>query len=106
MELNEVQVSKRTYAVIQCNAAIAKDFKQLILKPVVMVVEINGHPAHALIDIELLADFMSANLAEQLNMPRIELAKLLTVQLAVQGSMSKVNHGMKVTFKYQEISSE
>ena len=49
---------------------------------------------------------MSVNLAEQLDVPRIELAKPLTVQLAVQGSRSKVNHRMKVTLKYQEINSE
>ena len=100
MELNRVQVPKGTYAAIQCNAAVAKDFKQLISKLVVMVVEINGHPAQALIDTRLLADFMSMNLAKQLNMPRIELAKPLTVQLAMQESRSKVNHRTKVTLKY------
>ena len=106
MELNGVQVPKGTYVAIQHNAAVAKDFKHLIPKPVVVVVEINGHPTWALIDTGLLANFMSVNLAEQLDVPRIELAKPLTVQLAVQGSRSKVNHRMKVTLKYQEINSE
>ena len=85
---------------IQHNATVVKDFKQLIPKPVVVVVEINGHPARALIDTRSLADFMSMNLAEQLDVPRIELAKPLTVQLAMQGSRSKVNHRTKVTLKY------
>ena len=106
VELNRVQVPKGTYVAIQHNAAVAKDFKCLIPKLVVVMVEINDHPARALIDTGSLADFMSTNLAEQLDMLRIELAKPLTVQLAVQGSRSKVNHGMKVTLKYQEINSE
>lgn len=78
----------------------------MIPKPVVVVVEVNGHPARALIDIGSLADFMSATLAEQLDVTHIELAKPLTVQLAVQGSRSKVNYGTKVLLQYQEISSE
>ena len=44
VELNRVQVPKGTYVAIQHNAAVAKDFKHLIPKPVVVVVEINGHP--------------------------------------------------------------
>ena len=78
----------------------------MIPKPVVVVVEVNGHPARALIDTGSLADFMSATLAEQLDVTRIKLAKPLTVQLAVQGSRSKVNYGTKVLLQSQEISSE
>ena len=78
-----------TYPALQRNSAVAKDFKRVIPKPVVVVVQINGHPARALIDSGSLADFMSTTLAEQLDVPRIELTKLLTVQLAAQGSRSK-----------------
>jgi hypothetical protein len=78
----------------------------MIPKPVVVIVEVNRHPAHALIDTGSLADFMSATLAEQLDVPHIKLAKPLTVQLAVQGSRSKVNYRTKVLLHYQEISFE
>ena len=40
------------------------------------------------------------------NIPQIELTKLLTVQLAAQGSRSKVNYGTKVQFAYQDIQTE
>jgi hypothetical protein len=36
----------------------------------------------------------------------VELAKPLTIQLAVQGSRSKVNFGTKVRFEYQRVSEE
>ena len=47
---------------------------------------------------------MSTTLAEQLDVPQIKLTKLLTVQLATQGSHSKVNFGTKVQFAYEDIS--
>jgi hypothetical protein len=105
-EINGVQVPSGTYPALQRNSSTTRDFKRMIPKPVVVVVEVNGHQAHALIDTGLLADYMSATLAEQLDIPHIELAKPLTVQLAVQGSRSKVNYGTKVLLHYQEISSE
>jgi hypothetical protein len=105
-EINGVQVPSGMYPALQRNSSTTRDFKRIIPKPVVVVVEVNGHPACALIDTGSLADFMSATLAEQLDVPRIELAKLLTVQLAVQGSRSKVNYRTKVLLHYQEISSE
>lgn len=54
-----------------------------------IVVHINGHPARALIDTGSLA-----------------LEKPLTIQLAVQGSRSKVNFGTKARLQYQGIDCE
>jgi len=53
------------------------------------------------IDTGLLADFMSLNLAEQLQVKRAWLEKPLPIQLAMQGSRSKVNFGVNVHFQYQ-----
>ncbi|KIO06696.1 hypothetical protein M404DRAFT_66349, partial [Pisolithus tinctorius Marx 270] len=91
---------------LQRNASITKDFMRKIPKPLVVVVHINGHPTRALIDTGSLADFMSITLAEQLRVKRVPLEKPLTIQLAVQGSRSKVNFGMKVRFQYQGIDCE
>lgn len=93
-----------TYPALQRNATTTKDFKWMIPKPVVVVVEINSHLARALIDSRFLANFMSANLAKQLDVPRIELARPLTVQLAVPGSRLKVNYGTRVLLHYQEVN--
>ncbi|KAG2742092.1 hypothetical protein P692DRAFT_20749485, partial [Suillus brevipes Sb2] len=93
IELNGQQVTRGAYPAIQRNSAIARDFKRLIPKPLVIVVHINGRPARALIDTGSLADFMSTSLADQLRVKKIELEKPLTIQLAVQGSRSKVNFG-------------
>ncbi|KIK62316.1 hypothetical protein GYMLUDRAFT_58474 [Collybiopsis luxurians FD-317 M1] len=40
---------------------------------------------------------------DQLGIQKIELTKLLPLQLAVQGSRSKINWGVKAQFQYQEI---
>ena len=59
-----------------------------------------------LIDTGSLADFVSLNLVEQLKLKKIVLEKPLTIQLAVQGSRSKVNFGVKARFQYQEADYE
>jgi len=61
-------------------------------------VKVNGHPACALIDLDSLGDFMSTSLVDQLKLKEVELKKLLTLQLTVQGSCSKVNWGVKPEF--------
>ena len=80
---------------------MTRDFKRTIPKPIVVVAHVNGQPARALIDTGSLADFVSLTLVEQLRLERVMLEKLLTIQLAVQGSQSKVNFGVKVHFQYQ-----
>jgi hypothetical protein len=54
---------------VERNSARVKDLNHTILKPLIVVIQINGQPAHALIDSGSLADFMSTNLAEQLKVP-------------------------------------
>ncbi|KAI0070206.1 hypothetical protein K474DRAFT_1609108, partial [Panus rudis PR-1116 ss-1] len=91
---------------IQRNAACTRDLKRLVPEPVVVVVNINGHPARALLDSGSLADFMSSKLAHQLGIKTFELTKPLPVQMAVQGSHAKVSTGCKAHIKYQHISEE
>ncbi|KAG2738295.1 hypothetical protein P692DRAFT_20759004, partial [Suillus brevipes Sb2] len=93
VELNGQQIPAGTYPALQRGAAITKDFKRVIPRPVVVVVNVNGRPAHALVDSGSLSDFMSVTLADQLKLKKTELTKPLVVQLAVQGSRSKVNYG-------------
>jgi len=93
VELNGQQIPADTYPALHWTAAVTKDFKQVIPKPLVVVVHINGHPARVLIDSGSLSGFMSVTLADQLKIPHIELAKPIVMQLAVQGSWLKVNFG-------------
>ncbi|KIK51833.1 hypothetical protein GYMLUDRAFT_109337, partial [Collybiopsis luxurians FD-317 M1] len=104
LELNGIQVPKGTYPAIQRNAASTKDFSRLIPKPLVIVVKINGHPARALVDTGSLGDFISTTFADQINLRKIELTKPIPLQLAVQGSRSKINYGVKVQIEYQGIN--
>lgn len=106
VELNGVPVPAGRYPAIQRNAAVTKDFTRVLPKPLVVVVHINGRPARALIDSGSLADFMSLTLAEQLRVPLKQLEKPLTIQLAVQGSRSKVNYGANTRFQYQGIDAQ
>ncbi|PIL26935.1 hypothetical protein GSI_10073 [Ganoderma sinense ZZ0214-1] len=50
-----------------------------------------------------MADFMSTTLVDQLGLKTEVLAKPLSLQLAVHGSRSKINHSVTVEFAYQEI---
>ncbi|KAG2119711.1 uncharacterized protein F5147DRAFT_563758 [Suillus discolor] len=79
IELNGQQVVPGRYPAIQRNSAIARDFKRLIPKPVVVVAHVNGCPVRALIDMGSLADFMSSTLADQLKVKQIPLEKPLTI---------------------------
>jgi hypothetical protein len=63
----------------------------------------NGQPARALIDSESLCDFMSSTLVDQLKLNKNELMTPLNVQLAIQGSRSKINYNVVCDFKYQTI---
>ncbi|KAG5635402.1 hypothetical protein H0H81_011394, partial [Sphagnurus paluster] len=75
-----------------------------IPKPVVIVVKVNGEPARALIDSGSLGDFISSTLVQQLGLKRKELTSPVPVQLAVQGSRSRINFGTTAPFKYQNIN--
>ena len=101
IECNKTAPSNGSYSALEWNAAITKDVTQMIPKPVIVVVYANGLPARALVDTGSLADFMSLNLVEQLKVKRIWLEKPLPIQLAVQGSHSRVNFGISVRFQYQ-----
>jgi hypothetical protein len=103
IELNGQQISAGTYPALQRGSATTKDFKQLMPKPVVVVVHINGR---ALINSGSLSVLMSVTLAEQLKVPRHGLTKPIVVQLAVQGSRSKVNFGTRVCMEYQTIKED
>lgn len=95
-----------TISHLQRNAGTPRDFRRMIPEPIVVVVQINEHPARALLDSGSLADFMSAKLAHQLGVSTFELEKPLPVHLAVQGSRAKINSGCKAEFAYQSIRED
>ncbi|KAJ8481441.1 hypothetical protein ONZ45_g15313 [Pleurotus djamor] len=106
LQLLGLEVERGTYPALQRNAAMAKDPTRLVPRPLVVNVKVNGHPARALIDSGSLGDFMSTNLATQLGLKMVQLSKPLPVQLAVQGSRSKVNFGCRAKLEYHTISEE
>ncbi|KAG6876415.1 hypothetical protein C0992_013038 [Termitomyces sp. T32_za158] len=83
LELNGQQIEQGTYPNLIRNNICRKREQRHILKPLVIVIKINGHPVHALIDSGSLGDFMSGTVAEQLKVEKHELAKPIGVQLAV-----------------------
>ncbi len=104
LELNATGVPGNVLPAVQRNTATPRDFKHLILAPVVVVIEGNGHPACALIDSGLLSDFMSTRLAHQISIVTEELEKPFPVHLAVQGSRAKISTGCTAHVKYQDVS--
>ena len=97
------ETSADTIPAVERTAMKPKDFNRIIPKPVIVLVQINGHRARALLDTGSMADFMSTTLVDQLGLKTEVLAKPLALQLAVHGSRSKINHSVTVDFAYQEI---
>ncbi|KAF4565677.1 hypothetical protein EYR36_002255 [Pleurotus pulmonarius] len=106
LELFGQQVKAGTYASLQRNSAVTRDYSRMVPKPVTITVNVNGHPARALIDSGSLGDFISTTLVEQLGLKKIQLQNPLAVQLAVQGSRSKINYGCRAKMTYQNIAEE
>ena len=103
VQLAGIQVDKNKYPALQRNAAQVKGNQRILPKPIVVKVTVNNHPARALLDSGSLGDFMSSTLADQLQVKRITLDAPLALQLAVQGSRSKVNTRASVQLQYQNI---
>ena len=83
-----------------------KDRTRRLPEPIVITVKINGQPIRALLDTGSMADFLSTTVVDQLKLPRETYEKLLSVQLAVHGSRSKINCGTTVRFQYQTIDCD
>ncbi|KAG9227856.1 hypothetical protein CCMSSC00406_0008678 [Pleurotus cornucopiae] len=106
LELFGQQVQAGTYAALQRNSATTRDYSRMVPNPVTITMNVNGKPARALIDSGSLGDFISTNLVEQLGLKKIQLKNPLAVQLAVQGSRSKINYGCRAKISYQNIAEE
>ena len=104
LDLGGVQVDRNKYPALQRNAAQIKNNHRILPKPVVVKVNVNGQPARALLDSGSLGDFLSSTMADQLNVKREPLESPLSLQLAVQGSRSKVNARATVELQYQTIN--
>jgi RNase H-like domain found in reverse transcriptase/Integrase zinc binding domain/Reverse transcriptase (RNA-dependent DNA polymerase)/Retroviral aspartyl protease/Zinc knuckle len=103
MELGGVQVDRNKYPALQRNSTQVKGNLRVLPKPIVVKVNINGSPARALLDSGSLGDFLSSTMADQLSVKREQLDTPLSLQLAVQGSRSKVNARATVNIQYQDI---
>ena len=99
-------MDRNKYPTIQQNAAQVNNRACVLPKPLIITVNIDGHPAQALLDSGSLGDFISSSLADQLKVKMETVATPLPVQLAVQGSRTHVNSCACVQFKYQGIDEE
>lgn len=104
MELGGVQVDRTKYLSLQRNAAQVKGNQRILPKPIVVRVHVDGRPVRALLDSRSLGDFISYMLADQLSLKCEQLETPLSLQLAVQGSRSKVNTRVSVNLQYQTIN--
>jgi Retroviral aspartyl protease len=100
-----VQISREMLPALQRNASVTRDVSRTVPKPIIIMAKINGNSVRALVDSGSLGDFMSTTLADQLKVPHIVLEKPLPLQLAVQGSRSKINLA-HIGFQYQGIKEQ
>ena len=104
LSLNGVQVDRNKYESVQRNTSRVKGAGECLLpKPVVIKVKINEMPVRALVDSGSLGDFISMTVVDQLKLKHTILGKPLGLQLAVQGSHSKINSCVNISYSYQNI---
>ncbi|KAJ2914251.1 hypothetical protein MD484_g6182, partial [Candolleomyces efflorescens] len=106
VELAGIQVPRNSYKGVQRNAAWVKGTQRIVPKPIVVVVNINGHPSRALLDSGSLGDFISSTVVDQLKLKREKLDDPLNLQLAVQGLKSKITSRVTVKLAYQDIDED
>ena len=91
---------------MQRTAAQVRSTIRTVPRPVVINVSINEKPARALLDPGSLGDFISSTLTDQLQLKQSELPVPLPLQLAVQGSRSKVNCQTTARLKYEDVNED
>ncbi|KAF7348752.1 Retrovirus-related Pol polyprotein from transposon 17.6 [Mycena venus] len=101
-----VQIPADSVKGIAHTASTPRLSDRVVAQPLVIVVRVNGEPVQALVDSGSLGDLVSTSLADQLRLKRKELKDPITLQLAVQGSRSKINHSVNVKMSYQDITEE
>ncbi|PVF94985.1 hypothetical protein CPB86DRAFT_679506, partial [Serendipita vermifera] len=84
------------------NSGYPRD-KRVIPHPVIITVYINGKACRALVDTGAFADFISTSAVESLGLKKEVLAAPIPLQMAVQGSRSRINTAVTVDFKYTTI---
>ena len=83
-----------------------KDQARRAPEPIIILIKINGHQIRALLDTGSMADFLSTTVVDQLDLRKEYYTKPLSIQLAIHGSRSKVNCGVRVNLQYQGIDCE
>jgi Retroviral aspartyl protease len=97
---------EKFWEALEDNSAIPKDNKRKIPHPVILTVYVNGKACRALLDSGAFADFMSTTLVDNLGLKRKVLPQAIDLQMAVQGSRSKINANATVEFEYATIKCE
>jgi len=98
--------TENVWETLEENSAKARDDKCVIPHPIILTVYINGRACRALLDSGAFSDFVSTTLVDSLGLKRNVLPQPLTLQMAVQGSRSKINVQTTVNFSYSTINCE
>ena len=94
---------EKFWEALEDNSAMPKENKRKIPHPVILTVYVNGKACRALLDSGAFADFMSTTLVDNLGLKRKVLPQAINLQMAVQGSRSKINANATVDFEYATI---
>ena len=78
-------------------SARVKDPARMIPEYIIVMVQVNGHRSPALIDMGVLADFISPKIVDQINAKCEQLEQSLTVHMVSQGSEVKVRFAALVS---------
>jgi hypothetical protein len=87
------------------NSGYPRD-KCVVPLPMIITVYINRKPCKVLVDTGAFADFISMSAVKTLGLKKEVLSTPIPLQMAVQGSRSKINTAVSVKFKYATIECQ
>jgi hypothetical protein len=99
----ETKSKKKLWESLEDNSAKVKDDDRVMPHPIILTVYVNGKACRALLDSGAFSDFISTTLVDNLGLKKTILSQAMTLQMAVQGSRSKINARTTVDFTYDTI---
>lgn len=90
----DVSEDEKLWENMEHNSGYPRD-KRVIPHPVIITVYINGKACRALVDTGAFADFISTSAVESLGLKKEVLAAPIPLQMAVQGSRSRINTAVR-----------
>ena len=88
---------------VECNSLKPKDFKQVVLKAIIVECVLEGKQVRALLDTGSLSDFISTIIVDQMKLEAAHLSKPIVCQMAPSRSRTMITSCVDAHLQFQGI---